>query len=132
MFYHLRSFRMLWIWNFDQCAPFTNKVDFITSILNFLDPWNIGFWSVKFSKLTRHGNWSHELLLFIKVHLRWKVQVPHFLKSVHIWSFSVFCCTCLNTEIYRAKLHIQSEYRKIWIRKIPNTGTFYIVLSICR
>ena len=90
MFYHLRSFRMLWIWNFDQCSPFTNKVDFITSILNFLDPWNIGFWSVKFSKLTRHGNWSDELLLFIKVHLRWKVQVPHFLKSVHIWSFSVF------------------------------------------
>ena len=87
IFYLLRPFIMLWIWNFDQCGPFTNEDHYMTSIFNFLDQWNISFWPVKSSKVTWHSNWRHELSSFIKVHLRWKVQVAH-VKSVRIWNFS--------------------------------------------
>ena len=33
----------------------------------------------------------------------------------------------LNTEIYGVSLRIQSECKKIWPRKTPNTDTFYAV-----
>ena len=53
-------------------------------------------------------------------------------KCPYLEFFCVSTCTCLHTEIYRAKVHIQSKCRKIWTRKIPNASTFYIVLRICR
>ena len=56
----------------------------------------------------------------------------HCIKSVRTRSVSglYFPEFGLNTEIYRANLHIQSECGKIKTRKTPNKGTFYAVPCI--
>ena len=53
-------------------------------------------------------------------------------ESVRIRSFSgpYFPALGLNTERYGVSLRIQSEYRKIRIRKTPNMDTFYAVITI--
>ena len=53
----------------------------------------------------------------------------HYVKSVSIWSFSGLYLPAfgLNKERYEVSLRIQSECRKIWTRKTPNTDTFYAV-----
>ena len=49
--------------------------------------------------------------------------------SEYFWS--VFSRIWREQEIYRVNLRIQSESRKIRIRKTPNTDTFYKVLCSC-
>ena len=53
----------------------------------------------------------------------------HCVISARIWNFSspFFLAFELNTERYGVSLRIQSECGKIWIRKAPNTNTFYVV-----
>ena len=49
--------------------------------------------------------------------------------SVRIWNFSgpFFLSFGLNKERYGVSLRIQFKCGKIWIRKAPNTNTFYVV-----
>ena len=58
-----------------------------------------------------------------------RVAVSHYVKSVHIWSFSgpYFPAFELNTEIFRVNLCIQSKCGKIHTRETPNTYTFCAV-----
>ena len=53
----------------------------------------------------------------------------HCTKIVRIRSVSCphFPAFGLNTERHGASLRIQSECRKIWTRKTPNTDTFHAV-----
>ena len=89
---------------------FTNEADCATSLFNFLDPWNIGFWSLKWSQVTWHSHWHQELLWFINVHLCWKVRVPQFEKCVGIWGFS---------SPYFPALQRKSLY-SVWMRQNMN------------
>ena len=61
-----------------------------------------------------------------------KMYIIHCAKSVRIRSFSGlhFPAFGLNTEIYSVNLRIQSKCRKVWIRKTPNTDTFWAVIVL--
>ena len=47
-----------------------------------------------------------------------------------VFSGPFFPAFGLNTERYGVSLRIQSECGEIWIRKAPNTNTFYVVFMV--
>ena len=59
-------------------------------------------------------------------------EVRHCMKSVFIRSFSGPYFTVFWTEYGDSySIHIQSESRKMWSRKTPNTDTFHTVRIYC-
>ena len=123
---------MLWIWNFDQCGPFTNEDHCMTSIFNFLDQWNIifGLWNpqkwrdiatdvVNCHRLSRCTSGEKFELL------TWKVSV-----------FGIFLVSIFLHLSEYLDLQSKSPY-SVWMRENMNKknseyGHFYTVLSICR
>ena len=55
----------------------------------------------------------------------------HRVKIVRIQSFSgqYFCALRLNAEFFEVNLGIQSECRKLWTRKTPNTDTYVVCFT---
>ena len=74
-------------------------------------------------------NKKFEIIELSKTVLNALLTKLHCLIRAHVWNFSglFFLAFGLNAEKFRVSLRIQSECGKIWIRKAPNTNTFYVV-----